>query len=155
KLKTAPQTSHFVSALASIRSSRMKVVSGRYSKIWQPRPLWIFVLACAVPLAFAVYTQHAWEDFYITFRASRNLATGEGLVFNVGDRLQTFTSPIQALLLALSSLLTGNGSDWAALWLYRTLSIPAFGLAVALLFATTVRLGYPTFASLVLVGCLL
>jgi hypothetical protein len=139
-LKTGRQTSCFVTLLVSALSSRL---------------LWIFILACAVPLAFAVYTQHAWEDFYITFRASRNLATGQGLVFNVGDRLQTFTSPIQALLLALSSFLTGNGSERAALWLYRTLSIPAFGLAATLLFATTVRLRYPTFASLVLVGCLL
>ena len=61
----------------------------------RPGLLWIFFLACA----------DAWEDYYITFRASRNLATGHGLVFNVGDRLQTFTSPIGALLLALSSLL--------------------------------------------------
>jgi hypothetical protein len=120
----------------------------------QPGLLWIFFLACAVPLAFAVYTHHAWEDFYITLRASRNLATGEGLVFNVGDRLQTFTSPIQALLLALSSLLTGNGSDVAALWFYRALCIPAFGLAAALLFASTLQLRYPTLASVALMGWL-
>ena len=49
-----------------------------------PRLLLIFFLACAVPLAFAAYTQHAFEDFYITFRVSKNLATGHGLVFNVG-----------------------------------------------------------------------
>jgi hypothetical protein len=138
-LKTGSQTSRFVISLVSMLSSRL---------------LWIFVLACAVPLVFAVYTQHGWEDFYITFRASRNLATGQGLVFNVGDRLHTFTSPIQALLLALSSLLTGNGSEQAALWLYRTLSILAFGLTAALLFNTTVRLRYPVFASLALVGWL-
>jgi hypothetical protein len=114
----------------------------------------IFGLACAVPLAFAIYTQHAWEDFYITFRASRNLATGHGLVFNAGDRLQTFTSPIGALLLALSSFLTGNGSETTALWFYRALCIPAFGLAVTLLFATSRRLHYPTLASVALVGWL-
>jgi hypothetical protein len=138
-LKTGPQTSRFVIALASTLSSRL---------------LWIFVLACVVPLAFAVYTQHAWEDFYVTFRASRNLATGHGLVFNAGDRLQTFTSPIGVLLPALASFLTGTGSDVAALWLYRALCIPAFGLAAALLFATTVRLRYPIFASVALVSYL-
>ena len=120
----------------------------------RPGLLWIFFLACAVPLAFAIYTQHAWEDYYITFRASRNLATGHGLVFNAGDRLQTFTSPIGALLLALSSLLTGNGSETTALWFYRALCIPAFGLAATLLFATTRRLHYPTLASVALVGWL-
>ena len=153
-MKTGRQTSCFAIALVSTPSLRMNVASGRYSRIWQPRLLWIFVLTCAFPLAFAVYTQHAWEDFYITFRASRNLATGYGLVFNVGDRLHTFTSPIQALLLAFSSLLTGNRSEAAALWLYRALCIPAFGLAAALLFATTKRLRYPIFASVALVGWL-
>jgi hypothetical protein len=120
----------------------------------QPGLLWIFVLACAVPLAFGIYTQHAWEDYYITFRASRNLATGHGLVFNAGDRLQTFTSPIGALLPALASFLTGNGSETTALWFYRALCIPAFALAATLLFATTFRLRYPTLASVALVGWL-
>ena len=120
----------------------------------QPGLLWIFFLTCAVPLAFAIYTQHAWEDYYITFRASRNLAMGHGLVFNAGDRLQTFTSPIGTLLPALASFLTGNGSEAAALWLYRALCIPAFGLAAVLLFATTFQLRYPTFSSVALVGWL-
>jgi hypothetical protein len=121
---------------------------------YQPRLLWIFVLACVVPLALAIYTQNAWEDFYITFRASRNLATGQGLVFNVGDHLQTFTSPLQALLLALASVLTGNASDADALWLYRGVCIIAFGVTVTLLFATTIRLRYPSMAAIGLV-CLL
>jgi hypothetical protein len=118
------------------------------------RLLLIFLLACAVPLAFAVYTQHAWEDFYITFRVSKNLATGHGLVFNVGDRLHTFTSPLGVLLPALTSLLTGNTSDAAALWLFRGLCIAAFSLAATLLFATTTRLRYPAVATFGLV-CLL
>jgi len=119
-----------------------------------PHLFLIFFLTCAVPLAFAVYTQHAWEDYYITFRTSRNLATGHGLVFNVGDNLHTFTSPLGVLLLALTSLLTGNGSAVAALWLFRALCIAAFGLAAALLFATTTRLRCPTLAAIALV-CLL
>ena len=123
-----------------------------YFFLKQPRLLLIFALACALPLVFAIYTQHAWEDYYITFRASRNLATGHGLVFNAGDRLQTFTSPIGTLLPALASFLTGNGSDVAPLWLYRTLCIPAFGLAATLLFATTTRLRYPIFASVALIS---
>jgi hypothetical protein len=111
-------------------------------------------LTCAIPLAFAVYTQNAWEDYFITFRASRNMATGHGLVFNEGDHLQTFTSPLETLLLALASLVTGNASDVAALWVYRGTSIIAFGLTATLLFATTIRLRYPTVAAIGLV-CLL
>ncbi len=60
------------------------------------------------------------------------MATGHGLVFNEGDHLQTFTSPLETLLLALASLVTGNASDVAALWLYRGASIIAFGLTATL-----------------------
>jgi hypothetical protein len=119
-----------------------------------PHLFLIFFLACAVPLAFAVYTQHAWEDYYITFRTSRNLATGHGLVFNIGDHLHAFTSPLGVLLPALASLLTGNTSDAAALWLYRGLCIAAFGLGSTLLFAATTRLRYPSLIAFGLV-CLL
>ena len=54
----------------------------------------VFVLA----LAFAAFTQHAWEDYYITYRVSKNLATGHGLVYTVGERVHAFTSPLNVLL---------------------------------------------------------
>lgn len=103
---------------------------------------------CAVGLAgtFALYTNHAWEDYYITFRASRNLATGQGLVFNPGDRLHTFTSPLGVLLPALASFVSGNQSDAAALWIFRGMCIAALGGAAALLVALGRRLNYPTIA---------
>ncbi len=96
-------------------------------------PLLAGLLAAAVALLFALYTQHAWEDYYITYRASKNLATGHGLVFNVGDRLHTFTSPLGVLLPAVASLLTANSSDPAALWIFRLMCITALGGAAALL----------------------
>ncbi|MCC6415568.1 MAG: hypothetical protein IT582_06640, partial [Opitutaceae bacterium] len=102
----------------------------------------IFITALLLALAFAGFTQHAWEDYYITFRASKNLATGHGLVFNPGDHLHTFTSPLGVLLPALCSLVTGNQSDGAALWLFRLLSAAAFAGGVTLLFALTRRLGW-------------
>jgi hypothetical protein len=107
-----------------------------------PRLLPVFLLACVVPLAFALFTQHAWEDYYITFRSSKHLATGAGLVFNVGDRLHTFTSPLGVLLPAAASLLTLNQSDAAALWLFRLMSIAALAGALTLLVATARRKGY-------------
>lgn len=76
-------------------------------------------LAFLVPLLFALYTGHAWEDYYITYRASHNLATGHGLVFTPGERVQSFTSPLGTLLPALCAWITGGNSDAAALWLYR------------------------------------
>jgi hypothetical protein len=82
----------------------------------------IFLL---VGIVFAACTQHVWEDYWITFRASRNLATGNGLVFTPGERLHTFTSPIGTLLPAGLSWLTGNHSDALVLWLFRFISLAA------------------------------
>lgn len=90
-------------------------------------PHWLVVfLAGAVPaLVFALVTRHAWEDWYITYRAARNLATGYGLVFEHGQRLHTFTSPVNVLLPAALRWLTGN--DDAVLWLYRVLGAGLLG----------------------------
>ena len=95
-----------------------------------------------VAIVFALYTQHAWEDYWITFRSSKNLATGHGLVFNVGDRLHTFTSPLGVLLPAIASLLTANSSDPAALWIFRLMCATALGGAAALLVGIARRLNY-------------
>lgn len=106
------------------------------------RPILTAALAAAgLALAFAFYTNHVWEDYYITFRASKNLAEGHGLVFNVGDRLHTFTSPLGTLLPALASYVTGNRSDPAALWVFRVMSAAALGGAAWLLGHTLQRTG--------------
>ena len=109
-----------------------------FAKLNQPRAI-VFLVAFGCAGLFALLTNHAWEDYYITYRASKNLATGNGLVFNVGDRLHTFTSPLGVLLPATASLLTLNTSDVAALWIFRLMSCAAFGGAAALLFSTVRR----------------
>jgi hypothetical protein len=93
-------------------------------------------------LAFAVCTQHIWEDYWITFRASRNLAMGYGLVYTPGERLHTFTSPLGALLPAFFSWITGSQMDVLALWLFRIVSAGALAAGLALLFLSlqTLRL---------------
>ncbi|MDQ5978276.1 MAG: hypothetical protein QG602_1250, partial [Verrucomicrobiota bacterium] len=116
----------------------------------RPR-LALFLTAALAALLFALFTQHVWEDYYITYRSSKNLATGHGLVFNPGDRLHTFTSPLGVLLPAVASLLTGNSSDAAALWLFRLMGIAAFGGAATLLFALARRLVWPGAAAGLLV----
>jgi hypothetical protein len=87
-----------------------------------------------VGLVFAAYTQHTWEDYWITFRASRNLATGHGLVFTPGERLHSFTSPLGVLLPAAFCWLTGNQSDNLVLWLFRVVSTGSLAAGVVLLF---------------------
>ena len=93
-----------------------------------------------IGLAFATFTEHAWEDYWITFRASRNLATGNGLVFTVGDRLHTFTSPLGVLLPAALSWVTGNSNDLLVLWLFRLVSIGTLATGIVLLFQILSRI---------------
>lgn len=102
-------------------------------------PLLLGVLAGLTCLGFAAFTRHAWEDYYITFRASLNLATGHGLVFQPGERVHTFTSPLGTLLPALFAL--GGGEDVAtrALWLFRLVSAAALGAAIFLAARLMVR----------------
>jgi len=76
----------------------------------------VFGAVMAVALLWTRSPQHAWEDYYITCRSRKNLATGHGLVFNPGDRLHTFTPPLGALLPAVACLVTGSHSDDAAIW---------------------------------------
>jgi hypothetical protein len=104
-----------------------------------PWSLVVPALAFGLAMAFVLYTRHAWEDYWITFRTSRHLAEGHGLVFNPGEKLHTFTSPLGVLLPALAYLLTLNTSDYAALWIFRVMSALAFAGAAGLLFATARR----------------
>jgi hypothetical protein len=94
----------------------------------------VFVLAATlIPLGYAWYTGHVWEDYLITFRHSQNLCEGHGLVYRPGERVHGFTSPLGTLLPALCHLATGQTSYLAALWLFRVLSAAAFAGAGLLL----------------------
>jgi hypothetical protein len=102
-----------------------------------PRPAFLIAVTVFVAgLAFAIFTGHIWEDYWITFRASQNLATGHGLVFTPGERLHTFTSPLGVLLPAAFYLLTGNQSDQVALWLFRVASLGFLAGGLILFFQT-------------------
>lgn len=107
-----------------------------------------FVLA----MLWALHTQHVWEDYYITYRASKNLATGHGLVFSPDERVHSFTSPLGVLLPALASVLTLNSSDTAALWIFRLMSGSAFAAAALLLWNLGRRLSPSPFAALLIAG---
>lgn len=88
----------------------------------------VFALTAAlIPLLYILYTGHIWEDFFITFKFSRNLAEGNGLVYEPGIRVHGFTSPLGVLLPALCYLLAPDRTYVGALWLFRILfCIPAF-----------------------------
>ena len=101
----------------------------------------VFLLFALPALFFAIYTDNRWEDFYITFRSSKNLVLGHGLVFTEGERLHAFTSPLGVLLPALCSLLTGINHDDAALWLFRLMCIAALGFAGVLIYLVLQKRG--------------
>jgi len=91
------------------------------------------VAAGAAVLLYAGLTAHVWEDYWITFRSSRNLAEGHGLVYQPGERVHTFTSPLGVLLPAAGHALLGH--DLAALWAFRIVSALAVAGATLLLLA--------------------
>lgn len=130
-------------------TSEVKLISRSASK----RSDWIvFGVLFAIGLGWSAYTQHVWEDFYITYRASKNLATGHGFTFTAGERVHSYTSPIGGLLPAVASLLTGNSSDRAALWIFRLMSITAYAGAGVLLWRLAHGLYRSRWPALLLVG---
>uniref|UniRef100_A0A832MKW0 Glycosyltransferase RgtA/B/C/D-like domain-containing protein n=1 Tax=Eiseniibacteriota bacterium TaxID=2212470 RepID=A0A832MKW0_UNCEI len=76
-------------------------------------PLLLLILTRAV----ADWTlPQAAEDAYITFRYARSLATGEGLVYNPGERVMGFTSPLWTAWNALGIVLFRDPLPWARGW---------------------------------------
>lgn len=95
--------------------------------------LWIIVAAFLAPLLFAAYSHEVWEDYYITYRSSRHLVEGVGLVYQPGERVHTFTSPLGVLVPAVGLLI--SGSDAGALWFLRLISAAALAATAALIIA--------------------
>jgi len=94
----------------------------------------VFLAVFGIAAGFALYTRHAWEDYFITYRCSKNLATGQGLVFTPGERVHAFTSPLNTLIPAALSYATGNQSDRLVLWLFRLISCTALAAGAVLLY---------------------
>jgi hypothetical protein len=92
----------------------------------------VFVLGVLSALFFAVYTDHRWEDWYITFRASKNLSEGLGFTFNMNERVHSFTSPLGTLIPALLHFITKD--DEAVIWSFRVINMLLIGLVAKLVF---------------------
>jgi arabinofuranosyltransferase len=69
-------------------------------------------LVCGVALLalFAIALRLGWlgDDAYITLRTVENEARGNGLRWNAGDRVQTYTHPLWMLVLAVGRWLSGE-----------------------------------------------
>jgi arabinofuranosyltransferase len=76
-------------------------------------PARLLLRAAAVILSAAlaaVIVRLAWvsDDAYITLRTVENWIAGHGLVWNVGERVQTYTHPLWMLLLTAGRALSGE-----------------------------------------------
>jgi hypothetical protein len=134
------------------RSGEPARAIGERARLKIPGAWLVFGIVLGISLSFAVYTHHAWEDFYITYRSSKNLATGNGLVFTPGERVHAFTSPLNVLIPAGLSYAMGNQSDDLVLWLYRIITAVAQAGAAVLLYRIAKAQSLKTLAIFVLVG---
>jgi hypothetical protein len=91
------------------------------------RVLALAFLAALAPAIFALSTNNIWEDFFITYRCSLNLAEGHGLVYEVGRTVHVFTSPLGTLLPAGISWLLRTGDPQAVIDVFRLCACIALG----------------------------
>jgi hypothetical protein len=95
-------------------------------------PGWlIFPLACV--LQIVAFSSARLDDAFITFRYGQNLALGQGMVFNPGERLMGSTSPGEVLLSALVYAIAGLASTPSVMAALGCIAWTAQAMAVKLL----------------------
>src|SRR5262249_29142195 len=104
---------------------------------------------------------YASEDAYITFRYARNLVLGYGLVFNPGERVMGFSSPLWTLWNSLGYALLRDPVLWSRAWSVVADAFTLLALGVMLkrevsrwsawCFAAAVA-GWPYFAAVAISG---
>jgi hypothetical protein len=90
-------------------------------------------------LLFLLDTDQRWEDFYIAYRHSVNLAEGRGLTYQVGTRIQGFSSPLAVLLGAAAHAASISASPDVGPWLVRLCGLAAFVGALWFLISVVAR----------------
>jgi hypothetical protein len=60
-------------------------------------------------VVFYMSTLYTSDDAFITYRYARNIVSGLGFVYNAGERVQGFSSPLYTLVLAACATITGPG----------------------------------------------
>jgi arabinofuranosyltransferase len=94
---------------------------------------WNLVALGGTAAVFAVLVWHRrWisDDGLIVLRTVRQLAVGNGPVFNAGERVEANTSTLWTALLALPGLLPGQALNWASVVLGLLLSVAGLGFAL-------------------------
>jgi len=109
----APSTKAFI-AKSVEASALLLVVLSLYALLLfslpqqrRPKALGVFILAAAV-LHWLYYYPFTIDDAYISLVYARNFASGDGLVFNTGERVEGYTNLLWVLI---ESALFGTGFD--------------------------------------------
>jgi hypothetical protein len=103
-----------------------------------PRRLFLLCAALAVLVGGVAAVSRTWmcDDAFISFRHADNLVRGNGLVFNVGERVEGETNLLWTLWIALGLKLGVAAERWSAFW-----GIACFGATLALLARRSWRIG--------------
>jgi arabinofuranosyltransferase len=135
---------------APASAHRSELASGRWAGSLK---LLVGILAGGL-LAAALASAWVCDDAWFSLRSAWNLAHGHGLVFNPGERVQAFTSPLWTLLLAVplvlqvpafpaALLLSGLCTVLTVALLARRIGTPgAAALALALLLGSKAFVDY-------------
>ncbi len=83
-------------------------LSGHLDRLIEGRETLAEVLFLALSAGLAWLVRFTQDDAFITFRFSRNLARGEGLVFNPGEQVEGYTNFLYAVVHALPERLGWN-----------------------------------------------
>ena len=85
-------------------------IGARLRRHW-PWLLGLVTIAAAV-LHVVYFFPRTVDDCFIYLRYAENLANGNGLVYNIGERVEGFSSPLWVLLLAIGEVLGMGGVSW-------------------------------------------
>ncbi|HPQ67922.1 MAG TPA: hypothetical protein PKW95_02260 [bacterium] len=113
------------------------------------------LLIVGLGIAFAHLKTAMYDDAYYSFRCAHNLIAGNGLVYNIGERLEVYTNFLWTIWLALWMRLTGFNAPFVSIvftlacFLGNLLIVYRLGL---LLSATNKIVHYWPLAALLLAG---
>jgi len=83
--------------------SRIRSVSRYLSNHLSSADSWavlLIAISLIICLGWICYTRYIEEDAFITFRFARQLAAGNGFVYNIGEKIYGTTTPLFTLLLS-------------------------------------------------------
>ena len=109
--------------------------------IWRSQQFYVLLLLLAASRIFLFLTlSYTMDDAFITYRYARNIAGGEGFVYNSGERVQGTSTPLFTLLLAGCAGVVGSDHIPAA---SRTIAFIADVFSLGILWGLLSAAGGP------------